>query len=65
MLGGEPDARVSFRWRLRVFGNLDTHDAVCRALAKQSGAGVIWVETLLSDHRPRFMLDLWFDLGFA
>ncbi|HSR09345.1 MAG TPA: alpha/beta hydrolase fold domain-containing protein, partial [Bryobacteraceae bacterium] len=27
-----------------VFGNLDTHDAVCRALAKESGAIVISVD---------------------
>jgi acetyl esterase len=31
-----------------VFGNLDTHDAVCRALAKQSGAVVISVDYRLS-----------------
>jgi acetyl esterase len=31
-----------------VFGNLDTHDAVCRALAKESGAVVISVDYRLS-----------------
>jgi acetyl esterase len=31
-----------------VFGNLDTHDALCRALAKESGAVVISVDYRLS-----------------
>ena len=31
-----------------VFGNLDTHDAVCRALAKESGAVVIAVDYRLA-----------------
>ncbi len=31
-----------------VFGNLDTHDAVCRSLAKQSGAVVMAVDYRLS-----------------
>jgi acetyl esterase/lipase len=31
-----------------VFGNLDTHDAVCRALAKESGAVVISVDYRLA-----------------
>ena len=31
-----------------VFGNLDTHDAVCRALAKESGAVLISVDYRLS-----------------
>lgn len=31
-----------------VFGNLDTHDAVCRAIAKESGAVVISVDYRLS-----------------
>jgi acetyl esterase len=46
--GGIHPALVYFHGGGFVFGNLDTHDAVCRALAKQSGAVVISVDYRLS-----------------
>jgi len=42
--GGMRPALVYFHGGGFVFGNLDTHDAVCRALAKESGAVVISVD---------------------
>jgi acetyl esterase len=46
--GGLRPALVYFHGGGFVFGNLDTHDAVCRALAKESGAVVISVDYRLS-----------------
>lgn len=46
--GGHRPALVYFHGGGFVFGNLDTHDAVCRALAKESGAVVISVDYRLS-----------------
>ncbi len=46
--GGLRPALIYFHGGGFVFGNLDTHDAVCRALAKQSGAVVIAVDYRLS-----------------
>ena len=46
--GGIRPALVFFHGGGWVFGNLDTHDAVCRALAKESGAVVISVDYRLS-----------------
>ncbi len=46
--GGIRPALVYFHGGGWVFGNLDTHDAVCRALAKESGAVVISVDYRLS-----------------
>jgi acetyl esterase len=46
--GGLRPALVYFHGGGFVLGNLDTHDAVCRALAKESGAVVISVDYRLS-----------------
>ena len=46
--GGIPPALVYFHGGGFVFGNLDSHDAVCRALAKESGAVVIAVDYRLA-----------------
>jgi acetyl esterase len=46
--GGLRPALVFFHGGGWVFGNLDTHDAVCRAIAKESGAVVIAVDYRLS-----------------
>ena len=46
--GGVRPALIYFHGGGFVFGNLDTHDAVCRALAKESGAVVISVDYRLS-----------------
>jgi acetyl esterase len=46
--GGIRPALVFFHGGGWVFGNLETHDAVCRALAKESGAVVISVDYRLS-----------------
>jgi len=46
--GGIRPALIYFHGGGFVFGNLDTHDAVCRALAKESGAVVISVDYRLS-----------------
>jgi acetyl esterase/lipase len=46
--GGLRSALVYFHGGGFVFGNLDTHDAVCRAIAKQSGAVVISVDYRLA-----------------
>jgi acetyl esterase len=46
--GGLRPALVYFHGGGFVFGNLDTHDAVCRALAKASGAVVISVDYRLA-----------------
>ncbi len=43
-----PSALVYFHGGGFVFGNLDSHDAVCRALAKESGAMVISVDYRLA-----------------
>lgn len=46
--GGLRPALVYFHGGGFVFGNLDTHDAVCRAIAKHSGAVVISVDYRLA-----------------
>ena len=46
--GGLRTALVYFHGGGFVFGNLDTHDAVCRAIAKESGAVVVSVDYRLS-----------------
>jgi acetyl esterase len=46
--GGLRPALLYFHGGGFVFGNLDTHDAVCRAVAKESGAIVISVDYRLS-----------------
>jgi acetyl esterase len=46
--GGLRPVLVYFHGGGFVFGNLDTHDAVCRALAKESGAVVVSVDYRLS-----------------
>jgi acetyl esterase len=46
--GGVRPALIYFHGGGFVFGNLDTHDAVCRALAKESGSVVISVDYRLS-----------------
>jgi acetyl esterase len=46
--GGLRPALLYFHGGGFVFGNLDTHDAVCRALARESGAVVISVDYRLS-----------------
>ena len=46
--GGFRPALVYFHGGGFVFGNLDTHDAVCRAIAKHSGAVVISVDYRLA-----------------
>jgi acetyl esterase len=46
--GGIRPALIYFHGGGFVFGNLETHDAVCRALAKESGAVVISVDYRLS-----------------
>ncbi len=46
--GGLRPALVYFHGGGFVFGDLDTHDAVCRALAKESGAVVISVDYRLA-----------------
>jgi acetyl esterase len=46
--GGLRPALVYFHGGGFVFGNLDTHDAVCRAIAKESGAVVISVDYRLA-----------------
>lgn len=46
--GGIRPALVFFHGGGWVFGNIETHDAVCRALAKESGAVVISVDYRLS-----------------
>src|SRR5580658_421241 len=46
--GGLRPALLYFHGGGFVFGNLDTHDAVCRALAKQSDAVVISVDYRLA-----------------
>jgi acetyl esterase len=46
--GGLRPALVFFHGGGFVFGNLDTHDAVCRALAKESGAVVVAVDYRLA-----------------
>jgi acetyl esterase len=46
--GGIRPALVYFHGGGFVFGNLDSHDAVCRALAKESGAVVIAVDYRLA-----------------
>jgi acetyl esterase len=46
--GGIRPALVYFHGDGFVFGNLDTHDGVCRAIAKESGAVVISVDYRLS-----------------
>ena len=47
-LGGLRPALIYFHGGGFAFGNLDTHDAVCRSLAKESGAVVIAVDYRLS-----------------
>jgi acetyl esterase len=47
-LGGLRPGLLYFHGGGFVFGNLDTHDAVCRALAKESGAVVISVDYRLA-----------------
>ena len=46
--GGLRPALVYFHGGGFVFGNLDTHDAVCRAIAKESGAVVVSVDYRLA-----------------
>jgi acetyl esterase len=46
--GGSRPGLVYFHGGGFVIGNLDTHDAVCRAIAKQSGAVVISVDYRLA-----------------
>lgn len=46
--GGLRPALVYFHGGGFVFGNLDTHDAVCRAIAKESGATVVSVDYRLA-----------------
>jgi acetyl esterase len=46
--GGLRPALVYFHGGGFVFGNLDTHDALCRSLAKESGAVVISVDYRLA-----------------
>jgi acetyl esterase len=46
--GGLRPALVYFHGGGFVFGNLDTHDTVCRAIAKESGAVVISVDYRLA-----------------
>lgn len=46
--GGRSPALVYFHGGGFVFGNLDTHDTVCRALAKYSGTVVVSVDYRLS-----------------
>src|SRR5580698_5547543 len=46
--GGLRPALVYFHGGGFVFGNIETHDAVCRALAKESGAVVISVDYRLA-----------------
>jgi acetyl esterase len=46
--GGLRPALVYFHGGGFVFGNLDSHDAVCRAIAKESGAVVIAVDYRLA-----------------
>jgi acetyl esterase len=46
--GGLRPALIYFHGGGFVFGNLETHDAVCRALAKESGGVVISVDYRLS-----------------
>jgi acetyl esterase len=46
--GGTRPGLVYFHGGGFVFGNLDTHDAVCRAIAKESGAVVISVDYRLA-----------------
>jgi acetyl esterase len=46
--GGLRPALVYFHGGGFVFGNLDTHDGVCRALAKESGAVIIAVDYRLA-----------------
>jgi acetyl esterase len=46
--GGLLPGLVYFHGGGFVFGNLDTHDAVCRSLAKESGAAVISVDYRLA-----------------
>jgi acetyl esterase len=46
--GGLRPALIYFHGGGFVFGNLDTHDAVCRAIAKASGAVVISVDYRLA-----------------
>src|SRR5271154_2093043 len=46
--GGVRPALVYFHGGGWVFGNIETHDAVCRLLAKESGAVVISVDYRLS-----------------
>jgi acetyl esterase len=44
-----------------TIGNLDTHDSLCRQLAKRSGAAIVALEYRLApEHRfPRAVLDCW------
>lgn len=46
--GGIRSALIYFHGGGFVFGNLDTHDAACRAIAKESGAVVISVDYRLA-----------------
>jgi acetyl esterase len=46
--GGFKPALIYFHGGGFVFGNLDTHDAVCRAIAKESGTVVISVDYRLA-----------------
>jgi acetyl esterase len=46
--GGLRPGYIYFHGGGFVFGNLDTHDAVCRSLAKQSGAVVVSVDYRLA-----------------
>jgi acetyl esterase len=46
--GGQLPALIYFHGGGFVLGNLDTHDPVCRALAKESGAAVIAVDFRLA-----------------
>ena len=46
--GGSRPALIYFHGGGFVFGNLDTHDAACRAIAKESGAVVISVDYRLA-----------------
>jgi acetyl esterase len=57
--GGPRPALVYFHGGGFVFGNLDTHEAVCRAIAKESGAVVISVDYRLApEHKfPRAVED--------
>ena len=50
--GGIRPALVYFHGGGFVFGNIDTHDAVCRALAKESDAIVISVDYRLAPEHP-------------